>query len=209
MKVYSVNQEIRQFDENGELNIKQEREVLFKELTESEYYQIVQFGACIFQKSTEFDPILGEYVEFESPKPVSKISRQILWTEEEENIILKFLSKQNATIVQKYREEFPDSSRSDAAIVRKISRLRTAVANGSKQEIIPEPDQNSGPKIGEQIKIIDPEVNRIFKKITKGEDHKEDYPKVLKIYDDTAIIGYSDSSIRIHTSQEKIAPVKN
>lgn len=225
MEIHAVNQEVCRQTEEGTIITGQEREIVFKDLTESEYQRITRIGESILRNAGIFDPMLGEYVQtdpiFEENQeqnqmrePTIKMPEQVLWTEKEVELLQKLLTNRTADVVQRYQQEFGKSRRSEASIRRKLSRLRKTVKQKSEHR------KRQESKIrgvfrskkrylpGTQVKIIDPDINRLFTDLTKDVEHDETYPVVLNTSKDVAIIGYPSNSIRVQTSQNKIAPIE-
>ena len=212
MEIHAVNQEIHRHTEEGTVITDRERQIVFRNLTESEYDNLIRIGESILRNTGSFDPQLGEYINL--PEHTFKIPGPVPWTDEEEEFLKTLLEAGSSFAVFEYRREFPNTHRSDASIRRKHSRMKKTVKvepeHEKRQEPMNQNDYQVSPKIkvGNKVKIIDPEINRLFENLMKGIAHEETHPTVLNTHNNVVIIGYPNDMVRIQTSQDKIAPIE-
>ncbi len=223
MEIHAVNQEVHRHTEEGTVITDRERQIVFRNLTESEYDRLIRIGESILRNTGSFDPRLGEYINLDPfleerstnlPEHTFKIPGPIPWTGEEEEFLKTLLEAGSSFAVFEYRREFPNTHRSDASIRRKHSRMKKTVKvepeHEKRQEPMNQNDYQVSPKIkvGNKVKIIDPEINRLFENLMKGIAHEETHPTVLNTHNNVVIIGYPNDMVRIQTSQDKIAPIE-
>lgn len=225
MEIHAVNQEVHRHTEEGTVITDRERQIVFRNLTESEYDKLTRIGASILRNTGSFDPQLGEYINLDPfleervkstklPEHTFKIPEPVPWTDEEEEFLKTLLEAGSSFAVFEYRREFPNTHRSDASIRRKHSRMKKTVKvepeHEKRQEPMNQNDYQVSPKIkvGNKVKIIDQEINRLFENLMEGIAHEETHPMVLNTHNNVAIIGYPNDAVRIQTSQDKIAPIE-
>lgn len=212
MEIHAVNQEVHRHTEEGTVIIDRERQIVFRNLTESEYDKLTRIGASILRNTGSFDPQLGEYTKL--PEHTFKIPEPVPWTGEEEEFLKTLLEAGSSFAVFEYRREFPNTHRSDASIRRKHSRMKKTAKvepeHEKRQKPMNQNDYQVSPKIkvGNKVKIIDQEINRLFENLMEGIAHEETHPIVLNTHNNVAIIGHPDDTVRIQTSQDKIAPIE-
>ena len=114
MEIHAVNQEVHRHTEEGTVITDRERQIVFKNLTESEYDKLTRIGESILRNTGLFDPQLGEYINLDPfleekvkstklPEHTFKIPEPVPWTGEEEEFLKTLLEAGSSYAVFEYR----------------------------------------------------------------------------------------------------------